>query len=208
MAQPRWLLAAAPAAVAALGLVHPRVDPTIGPVASLAERTTLWLAVHLVLPVAIILLALALHRLVADLPGRAAALARWALVPFAVFYSMFDAVVGIATGVLVQLAEPRPVGAAELIAAYWVARLDPPIVLLPAVGGLAWTVAAVATGLALRRERAWPWPAAAALWLAGVLFSVDHVPPWGPAAMLRLRDRRQPGPLCARSRLFRPLPRR
>src|SRR5262245_29782190 len=186
MDRDRAVLVGAPLSVALLGVVHPLVDPAAGPVASLRGQTSLWLAVHLVLPIAVILLALALGGLVADLPGRPAAIARATLLPFAVFYSMFDGVVGIGTGVLVQLAQGLPAGAAELVGAYWAARMAPPIGLLPGVGGLAWAGAPIATATALRPEPDRPWPATPAPPASGPLFAIDHVPPWGPAAMVAL----------------------
>jgi hypothetical protein len=78
-----------------IGAIHPD-DLSVG------DETTLYLWIHLFQPVLILLLAWGIWLLVKDLPGRAAQVARVAIVPYAIAYSMFDAVAGIAIGIVVR----------------------------------------------------------------------------------------------------------
>ena len=80
-----------------LGIVHP-ADIAVG------DETALYLTIHLVQPVLILFLAWGTWLLVKDLPGRAAQVARVAIVPYAIAYSMFDAIAGVALGQVVRLA--------------------------------------------------------------------------------------------------------
>jgi hypothetical protein len=80
-----------------LGLIHP-AEIEVG------DATTLYIGLHLVQPVFILLLAWGTWLLVKDLPGRAARIARIAIVPYAIAYSMFDAIAGVALGGIVRLA--------------------------------------------------------------------------------------------------------
>jgi hypothetical protein len=129
-----------------LGVVHP-ADLHVG------DETTLYLALHLLQPLLILCLAWGLWLLVRDLPGRAAQVARLAIVPFAIAYATLDAVAGIAEGVMVREAnEMSPVEAAAIerifaegsgvttavTAGIWVAS------------GLTWFIAAFAAALALK----------------------------------------------------------
>ena len=81
-----------------LGVVHP-ADIEVG------DETTLYIGIHLVQPVFILLLAWGIWLLVKDLPGRAAQVARVAIVPYAIAYSMFDAIAGVALGQVVRVGE-------------------------------------------------------------------------------------------------------
>src|SRR4029453_12042283 len=66
------------------------------------DETTLYLALHLVQPVFVLLLAWGTWLLVKGLPGRAAQIARIAIVPYAIAYSMLDAIAGVALGQAVR----------------------------------------------------------------------------------------------------------
>jgi hypothetical protein len=80
-----------------IGAVHP-ANIEVG------DETTLYLAIHLVQPVLILLLAWGIWLLVKGLPGRAAQVARVAIVPYAIVYSMFDAIAGVALGQIIRQA--------------------------------------------------------------------------------------------------------
>ena len=54
------------------------------------------------------LMGLALYMLVRDLPGKAATISRMAIGPFVLFYGAWEAVIGLATGALVQHANDAP----------------------------------------------------------------------------------------------------
>jgi hypothetical protein len=80
-----------------IGVVHP-AEIEVG------DATTLYIAIHLIQPFLILLLAWGVWLLVDGLPGRAAQVARLAIVPYAIAYSMFDAIAGVALGGVVRLA--------------------------------------------------------------------------------------------------------
>jgi hypothetical protein len=80
-----------------IGVVHP-AEIEVG------DATTLYISIHLVQPFLILLLAWGVWLLVDGLPGRAARVARLAIVPYAIAYSMFDAIAGVALGGIVRLA--------------------------------------------------------------------------------------------------------
>jgi hypothetical protein len=80
-----------------LGMVHP-AEIEVG------DATALYLGIHLFQPFLILLLAWGIWLLVKDLPGRAAQVARIAIVPYAIAYSMFDAIAGVSLGGIVRLA--------------------------------------------------------------------------------------------------------
>ena len=90
-----------------LGIVHP-ADIEVG------DETALYLTIHLVQPALILFLAWGIWLLVKDLPGRAAQVARVAIVPYAIAYSMFDAIAGVALGQIVR--EASAMSAAEAAA--------------------------------------------------------------------------------------------
>ena len=80
-----------------IGMIHP-AEIEVG------DATTLYISIHLVQPFLILLLAWGVWLLVEGLPGRAAQVARLAIVPYAIAYSMFDAIAGVALGGVVRLA--------------------------------------------------------------------------------------------------------
>lgn len=128
-----------------LGIVHP-ASIEVG------DDTTLYLWIHLVQPVLILLLAWSIWLLVEDLPGRAAQIARIAIVPYAIVYSMFDAIAGVALGQVIRQANAMTSadgatvqrllddsGTDYIGMGLWIAS------------GLAWFVMAFAAALALKR---------------------------------------------------------
>src|SRR5690349_10290905 len=125
------------------------------------------------------------------LTGRLPSLARAALVVFAAFYSAFDTIVGLGTGLLVRRAMlldgAERDAAARLAQWFWDARLDPrlPIVWVIGIGTLSWLIAMIATALALRRAGARR-RIAVLLIISGVALAIDHPFPTGTIAMLGL----------------------
>jgi hypothetical protein len=57
----------------------------------------------------------ALYLLVRDLPGRAARVRRLAIGPFVLFYAVWEGVIGVATGALVQHANDLPAGERHVV---------------------------------------------------------------------------------------------
>jgi hypothetical protein len=157
-----------------LGAIHP--DDI-----EVADETALYLWIHLVQPVLILLLAWGTWLLVKDLPGRAAQVARVAIVPYAIAYSIFDAVAGIATGIVVREANgfSTPEGAAvqrvfddadglteSLSAGVYVA------------GGLAWFAMAFAAALAVKQIGGLG--PTLLMTIGAAIFAVGHPFPPGP----------------------------
>jgi hypothetical protein len=129
-----------------IGIIHP-ADVEVG------DETTLYLWIHLLQPVLILLLAWGIWLLVRDLPGRAAQVARVAIVPYAIAYAIFDAIAGIAIGTVVR--EANGMSAAEGAAVQRVFDdADGVTEALSAgvlvAGGLAWFIMAFAAALAVK----------------------------------------------------------
>jgi hypothetical protein len=130
-----------------VGVVHP-ADIEVG------DETTLYLWLHVLQPVLILLLAWGIWFLVKDLPGRAAQVARVAIVPFAIAYSIFDAIAGIAIGVVVR--EANGLSSAEGAAVQRV--FDDSDAVTEALtagayvaGGLTWFIMALAAAIAVKQ---------------------------------------------------------
>lgn len=130
-----------------IGAIHP-ADLEVG------DKTSVYLGIHIVQLVLILLVAWGMWLLVKDLPGRAAKVARVAILPFAIVYSAFDAIAGVAIGIIVR--EANGLSASEgaavqrvfddsdgvteaLTAAFW------------AGSGLAWFVMALAAAIAVKQ---------------------------------------------------------
>jgi len=157
-----------------IGAIHP-ADLEVG------DKTSLYLGIHLVQLVLILLVAWGIWLLVKDLPGRAAKVARVAILPYAIVYSAFDAVAGVAIGIVIR--EANGLSAVEgaavqrvfddsdgvtegLTAALW------------AASGLTWFVMAVAAAIAVK-------PIAGLgptllMAIGAAIFAVGHPFPPGP----------------------------
>jgi hypothetical protein len=129
-----------------IGAIHPD-DVKVG------DETSLYLWIHFLQPVLILSLAWGIWLLVKDLPGRAAQVARIAIVPYAIAYSAFDAIAGIAIGTVVR--EANSMSAAEgAVVQRIFDDADGVTVAISAgvlvAGGLAWFVMAFAAALAVK----------------------------------------------------------
>jgi uncharacterized membrane protein YccF (DUF307 family) len=178
-----------------LGAIHP-AEINVG------DATTLYLGLHLVQPVLILLLAWGIWLLVKDLPGRAAHVARVAIVPYAIAYSMLDAIAGVALGQVVR--EANGMSATDAAA---VQRLldgngtDYIGYSIFIASGLAWFVMALAAAMAVRTVGGLGPTLLIAFGAA--IFAVGHPFPPGPIGMalfgcgiawLELRRARAPIP--------------
>jgi hypothetical protein len=149
------------------------------------------MAVHVAQLVLVPLLVFSVWMLLGGLTGRLPGLARAALIVFAAFYSAFDTIVGLGTGLLVRRAMlldgAEREAAARLAQWFWDARLDPrlPVVWVIAIGTMAWLIAMIATALALRRAGA-PRRIAVLLIVSGLALAIDHPFPTGTIAMFCL----------------------
>jgi uncharacterized membrane protein YccF (DUF307 family) len=156
-----------------LGAVHP-ANIEVG------DETTLYLALHLVQPLLILLLAWGVWLLVKGLPGRAAEIARIAIVPYAIAYSMLDAIAGVALGQAVR--EANDMSPADAAA---VQRLldggsgqDYIGIAIFIASGLTWFVMALATALAVKQVGGRG--PAVLMTIGAAIFAVGHPFPTGP----------------------------
>lgn len=78
-----------------IGAIHP-IELAVG------DDSGLYLGIHLFQPALILFLGWGVWLLVKSIPGRAAQIARVAILPYAIVYSMFDAIAGVAIGQLVR----------------------------------------------------------------------------------------------------------
>lgn len=179
----RAFMVAVPLAWAALLVFHP--NPTDRIHEGLAHQAAAWQAVHLGTLAFIGLIGAVLHLLVCDLPGTAARLSRMAIGPFVLFYGAGEAILGVATGVLVEHANHVPpadrAAAAGAVQALWddVVAAD----LIIGIGSAAWAVAVVAAAVAHRRDGA---PPAVPALLVLSSIALVHTPPFGPVGLLFL----------------------
>ena len=177
----RTLLTVPPLVLAGVLLKHPNDEgETI--YQSVKPVVDDWILVHITLLLAFPFLALAAFLLLDGLRGRAATVARVALVFFAVIYTAWEVMVGLSTGILTDYANKLPVaeqaavaGAIQDFNEHWVTQ----VALL--IGFSGWVVAMVATAIAARGAGA-GWPAVALLGLASAF--VIHPPPVGPVALV------------------------
>lgn len=156
-----------------LGAVHP-ANIEVG------DETTLYLALHLVQPLLILLLAWGVWLLVKGLPGRAAEIARIAIVPYAIAYSMLDAIAGVALGQAVR--EANDMSPADAAA---VQRLldggsgqDYIGIAIFIASGLTWFIMALATALAVKQVGGRG--PAVLMTIGAAVFAVGHPFPPGP----------------------------
>ncbi len=182
--QRRVLMLAPPLALALLELVHPAPDVNAEAVMDVATWFAVFHAIQLVL---IGLVGLSVL-LLADSFGYATAwTTRLGVGAFLVFFSAYDAIAGISTGLAMRNARDLPPAQQEGV---WVTvkdwpGFDPAVFSLNVVGTLAWVVAVGALALAARRRGApraqWILIGLAALALLG-----GHPRPFGTIAFASL----------------------
>jgi hypothetical protein len=170
----RIALFGGPIGYIALGLVHPTSDPKVG------DPTGFFVFLHVVQPVLIALMAYALWTLVEGLPGRAAKIARFAVVPYAIAYTMFDSIIGVAKGVFAGeagslSAADQAVVAGVLDTDHWLGYA------IYLAAGLSWLVAVVAVAVAVARIA--PLRVSLLLGIGGLIFALGHPIPPGPIGM-------------------------
>ena len=126
-----------------IGVIHP-AEIAVG------DATTLYIGIHLVQPVFILLLAWGTWLLVKDLPGRAAQVARIAIVPYAIAYSMFDAIAGVALGGIVRLANDASAADGAVVQQLMDTGTDYVGFALFIASDLSWFVMALAAAIAVK----------------------------------------------------------
>jgi hypothetical protein len=146
-------LVGAPLAFAALLTLHPMGTGDMFDAVS--QNVTPWLIVHYGGAVGFPLMALVIWLLIRGLPGRAATVARFALPVYAVFYGAYEALFGIATGIIADAGNDLRGAEREGAAAAVEAITTSPVVgepgLFVSVGSVAWWVAVSGALVALKR---------------------------------------------------------
>jgi hypothetical protein len=154
-----------------IGVIHP-AEIEVG------DATTLYIGIHLVQPVFILLLAWGTWLLVKDLPGRAAQVARVAIVPYAIAYSMFDAIAGVALGGVVRLANDASAADGAVVQRLMDTGTDYVGIALFLASDLSWFVMALAAAIAVK-----PIGGRGPTLLMGIgaaIFAIAHPFPTGP----------------------------
>jgi len=182
------LLIGAPLAFVVTGLLHlvPASEASVGnDFYHVIPHSSLWIGIHVIQLVIISFLAWGVAALTSGLGDIAATVSRAALVPFVAFYSAFDAIVGLAGGLLARYVSEHPPKSAEISQAAD-AITDPlsePILIgVYVVGVLSWLVAVLGAVIALRRAGA-SLPGLVLLVAGATIFAVDHAAPFGPVGM-------------------------
>jgi hypothetical protein len=177
-----------PLAWALLLLFHPTGEGEAITYADVWDEVTRWLIVHIGMVVFIPLMAGAVYLLVRGIESTAARVCRIALVFFVVFYGAFEVLVGVGTGILVDdingLAAGDRAAAAPLVEQFNDnVLIRGPVGVFTSIGSVAFITAAIAAGVALRREAGAPLAVGVLLGLSGFLITA-HPPPYGPAGLV------------------------
>jgi hypothetical protein len=165
------LMVAAPVVWAVLAPFHP--DPEGASVyLSLQDDVGRWLFVHVAQLVLAPFIAFTVWAMLRGIDSLPASLSRAALAVWLVFFSAYDALAGIGTGVLVReansLTGAERASLASAAEVFWDSRLSGNRSWLGIVATVAWPVVAVAAALALRRAGA-GWATVAATAVSGLI---------------------------------------
>jgi hypothetical protein len=175
-----------PLALAVLLLFHPTGEGEAITYADVQDKVTPWLVVHIGMMIFIPLIAAAFYLLLRGIEGTAARVSRMALVPFVVFYGAYEVLLGIGTGILVHdvngFATSDRMAGASLVNEFTDNVLIRGFSVLSSIGSVAFITAAIAAGVALRRQAAAPLAVPILLGLSGFLITA-HPPPFGPIGL-------------------------
>lgn len=180
-----WLAFAigVPLAWAVLLWFHPDVDPD-DVYGSLQDDVTAYLVVHVGTLIFIGLMGAALYVLVRGMPGTAAKVSRLAIGPFVLLYGAWEAVIGIAIGVMVEHGNDAPLSqrpaVADTIQSVGSSGIIGDAGIVGIAGSLAWAVAVIAAAVAYRRAGA---PTLAWVLLGLSALVASHPPPIGPIGL-------------------------
>jgi hypothetical protein len=181
----RAFMVGAPLAFAALLTQHPMGAGDF--FTEVSDNASRWLAVHYASAILFPLMALVVWLLIRDLRGRAATVARCALHVFAVFYVVWEAIFGIANGLLAQSCNDLSGEARQGVRETFDGIVSSPVWgeagVVGSVGGLAWVVAIIASILALKAAGV---RTGALVLLAVAGMTIMHIPPFGPIALVCL----------------------
>jgi hypothetical protein len=207
----RLLVFTIPLVWAVLLLFHP--NPEGDPFEAIRDVVDRWLIVHVGQLVLTPLLVLAVWRLLDGLPSRAAKVSRAAAVVWAAFFTAYDSIQGIATGLLIRYADGDLAGDEQAGVAraldYLVSDnlLAGNISAVGLIGNAAWVTVAIGAAVALHRAGAGKWVVIAMC--VSIVFVVHTAPAaiglvaFAVAGILRERQRAQ-GAVAGRAALAAP----
>ena len=178
-------LVAMPLLWAVLLLFHPGGDGT-QIYRDLDGNLTAWMTVHLGMLVFIPLMAVAVWLLLHGVEGTAARVSRISVLVFAVFYGAFETLQGLGNGALVSAVDGvsgiDEAGREAVVQDFAEHPLVRDLGVFSSIGGMAFLVAMVAAGLAVRRHAGASRGVVVLLCLAGLLITA-HPPPFGPTGL-------------------------
>jgi hypothetical protein len=152
----------------------------------LQDQVTRMLVVHIGMLIFIPLMAVVVYVLLRGVEGTAALVSRIALAVYVVFYGAWEAMYGIGLGILADavngLPETERATGAEVIQDYGENILLRGFGVLVSIGSVAFIIAMIAAGIALRRHAGAPLAVAVLLGLSGFLITA-HPPPFGPIGL-------------------------
>jgi hypothetical protein len=174
-----------PLAWAVLLLFHPTGEGDIYP--AVRDDASRWLVVHVGTMVFIPLLAVAIYLLVNGIENTAARVCRIALATFALFYTAWEVLMGIGTGVLIQDVNGLPAAeratGSDLVKAFTDSIFVRDFGVFNVIGSLSLITATIAAGIALRGQAGVPVSVPILLGLCGFMISA-HPPPFGPIGLV------------------------
>jgi hypothetical protein len=174
-----------PLAWAVLLLLHPTGEGDIYP--ALRDDATRWLVVHVGTMLFIPLLAVAIYLLVDGIESTAARVCRIALATFVLFYTAWEVLMGIATGVLVQdvngLAAAERATGSNLVNEFTDNVFVRDFGVFNVIGSVSLITATIAAGIALRGQAGVPVSVPILLGLCGFMIAA-HPPPFGPLGLV------------------------
>jgi hypothetical protein len=180
----RAFLVGAPLAFAALLTQHPMGTGDL--YTEVSENVTPWLVVHYGGAVFFPLMALVIWLLIRDVSGRAATIARFALPVYAVFYTVWEAIFGIANGLLANtgngLSGAERQGVGEAVSDIVSSPIFGEMGVLVSVGSVAWWIGIAGAIMALKQMGV----SRAALVLLGLGGLMAWHVPIGPPALVCL----------------------
>jgi hypothetical protein len=154
--------------------------------ADLQDQVTRMLVVHIGMLLFIPLMAVVVYVLLRGVEGTAARVSRIALAPYVVFYGAWEAMYGIGLGILADavngLPEAERATGAAVIQDYGENVLLRGFGVLVTIGSVAFITAAIAAGVALRRQAGAPIAVPVLLGLSGFLITALP-PPYGPTGL-------------------------
>ena len=152
----------------------------------LRDQVTRMLVVHIGMLFFIPLMAVVVYVLLRGIEGTAALVSRVALAVYVVFYGAWEALYGIGLGILGDavngLPEAERATGAAVIQDYGEHALIRGFGVLVSIGSVAFIIAMIAAGIALRRYAGAPLAVSILLGLSGFLITA-HPPPFGPTGL-------------------------